>query len=92
MSNPGYGLNYGSSQSTTNPEEPTMTLLEQNDEFLFNGTTLKATHQTDGLNLYVHITAQGDIIILQPTQEGSTECQIVEIKSEGIALLKEILK
>ena len=68
-----------------------MTLLEQNDEFALSGTTLKATHQTDGLNLYVHITAQGDIIILQPTHEDSTEYQIVEIKSEGIALLKEVL-
>lgn len=69
-----------------------MTLLEQNDEFVLSGTTLKATHQVDGLNLYVHITAQGNILILQPNHEDSTGYQIVEVKSEGIALLKEILK
>lgn len=86
-----YGQLYGSTQSTDNPEEPTMTLLEQNDEFVLNGTTLKATHQTDGLNLYIHITAQGSLIVLQPNHEGSTEYQIVEIKSEGIALLNEVL-
>lgn len=87
-----YGQNYGNLQSTTNPGETQMTLLEQNDELILNGTTLKATHQVDGLNLYVHITAQGDIIILQPTHEDSTEYQIVEIKAEGMQLLKEVLK
>lgn len=86
-----YGQLYGSTQSTT-PGETQMTLLEQNDEFVLNGTTLKATHQADGLNLYIHITAQGHIIIMQPNHEDSTEYQIVEIKSEGIALLKEITK
>ena len=69
-----------------------MTLLEQNDEFVLSGTTLKATHQTDGLNLYVHITAQGSLIVLQPNHEDSTEYQIIDIKAEGIALLKGILK
>lgn len=90
MTETGYGLNYGTKLST-NPGETQMTLLEQNDEFVLNGTTLKATHQADGLNLYIHITGQGDIIILQPTHEGSTEYQIVEVKSEGIALLREAL-
>lgn len=88
----GYGLNYGTKLSTDNPGETQMTLLEQNDGFVLNGTTLKATHQTDGLNLYIHITAQGDIIIMQPNHEGSTEYQIVEVKVEGIALLKDIIK
>lgn len=92
MTETGYGLNYGTKLSTDTPGENEMTLLEQNDEFVLNGTTLKATHQADGLNLYIHITAQGDIIIMQPTHEGSTEYQIVEIKAEGISLLKETLK
>ncbi len=68
-----------------------MTLLEQNDELVLSGTTLKATHQVDGLNLYIHITESGDLIILQPENEGSSEYQIVEVKAEGISLLKEIL-
>lgn len=87
----GYGVNYGSKQSTNDNGENPMTLLEQNDEFVLSGTTLKATHQTDGLNLYIHITAQGDLIILQPNSEGSDEYQIVEVKAEGISLLKELL-
>lgn len=86
-----YGQVYGSTESTT-PGETQMTLLEQNNEFVLNGTTLKATHQIDGLNLYIHITAQGDLIILQPIHEGSTDYQIVEVKVEGIALLKDIIK
>lgn len=68
-----------------------MTLLEQNDELVLNGTTLKATHQVDGLNLYIHITESGDLIILQPIHEGSDEYQIVEVKNEGKTLLKEVL-
>lgn len=68
-----------------------MNLLEQNDELVLTGTTLKATHQVDGLNLYIHITESGDLIILQPNNEGSDEYQIVEVKAEGISLLKEIL-
>lgn len=85
-----YGVNYGSLQST-NPGGNPMNLLEQNDELVLTGTTLKATHQVDGLNLYIHITESGDLIILQPNSEGSEEYQIVEIKAEGIALLKEVL-
>lgn len=94
MNEPGYGTeygqNYGSLQST-NPGENPMNLLEQNDELVLTGTTLKATHQVGGLNLYIHITESGDLIILQPNHEGSDEYQIVEIKAEGIALLKEVL-
>lgn len=85
-----YGQYYGSQQSTT-PGETAMTLLEQNDELVLSGTTLKATHQVDGLNLYIHITESGDLIILQPNNEGSTEYQIVHIEAEGKALLKEVL-
>lgn len=92
MTETGYGINYGTKLSTENPGENEMTLLEQNDEFVLSGTTLKATHQTDGLNLYVHVTAQGSLIVLQPDHKDSTEYQIVEIKSEGIALLKDIIK
>lgn len=91
MNEPGYGTEYGQnygSQST--PGETPMTLLEQNDEFVLSGTTLKATHQIDGLNLYIHITESGDVIILQPNHEGSSEYQIVEVKAEGISLLKEV--
>lgn len=87
----GYGINYGSQQSTTNPGETPMTLLEQNDEFVLSGTTLKATNQVGGLNLYIHITHSDDVIILQPNHEDSNEYQIIEIKAEGIALLKAIL-
>lgn len=86
-----YGTEYGQSYGSTNPGETQMTLLEQNDEFVLTGTTLKATHQVDGLNLYIHTTESGDLIILQPNSEGSIEYQIVEVKAEGITLLKEIL-
>lgn len=85
-----YGQSYGSTQST-NPEEPTMTntaTLQLNDQLLLEGSTVKATLQTDANAIYVHML-NGQIILVQ--ELGDTVQQVV-LTAEGIELVKEIIK
>lgn len=94
MAENGYGVNYGSLQSTTNPEEPNMpttnqATLEMNDSLILQGSTLKATVQADNVPVYVHTMPSGKLIIVQ--QAGETGVAVIELEEAGKALVKEVL-
>lgn len=93
----GYGAQYGQYyglQSTTNPEEPNMpttnqATLEMNDSLILQGSTLKATAQTDNVPVYVHTMPSGKLIIVQ--QAGEAGVAVIELKEAGKALVNEVL-
>lgn len=101
MTETGYGVQYGQyygSQSTTNPGEPDMpttnqATLEMNDSLILQGSTLKATVQTDNVPVYVHTMPSGSsnkLIIVQ--QAGDTGVAVIELEEDGKALVKGVLE
>jgi len=94
MTENGYGINYGSQQSTTDPGDPNMSTtnqatLEMNDSLILQGSTLKATVQAGTLPVYVHTMPSGKIIIVQ--QAGETGVAVIELEEAGKGLVKEVL-
>jgi len=91
----GYGINYGSLQSTTTPTTPgdetmptNLPTLQANDALILQGSILRATAQSEGFAIYVHQMKDGSVELVQETAEGYVQ---LSLKSEGKELIKEVL-